>query len=181
MSDFNRRDFIGGAVKGGLVFGTGFNSFADFARAQTTPEDEHFFIFVELRGGLQWLTATDGRDLDKLPLNDPNACLPLKITDTPLTPDEYDSIVNGDFRRRSALHGKFILLPFVIVAVGYALWRWFEEPARHRMRRMSVQHIPERPVSDEGVLAEDRDGLESTPSARPVVLDTSSGVQGQGA
>lgn len=75
----------------------------------------------------------------------------------------------------------FILLPFVIVAVGYALWRWFEEPARHRMRRMSVQHIPERPVSDEGVLAEDRDGLESTPSARPVVLDTSSGVQGQGA
>lgn len=113
MSDFNRRDFIGHAVKGGLVFGTGFNSFADFARAQTTPDDEHFFIFVELRGGVQWMTATDGRDLDLLPLDDPKTCLPLQITDKPLTEDEYDRIVSDDFRRKGSMHGKFILLPYI--------------------------------------------------------------------
>lgn len=113
MSDFNRRDFIGTAVKGGLVFGTGFNSFADFARAQATPDDEHFFIFVELRGGVQWMTATDGRDVEQLPLDNPKACLPLKITDTPLTEAEYDQIVGDDPGRKSSMHGKFILLPYL--------------------------------------------------------------------
>lgn len=42
----------------------------------------------------------------------------------------------------------FILLPVVVVGVGYCLWRFFEEPARRAMRRMSLQHIPERAVDD---------------------------------
>ncbi|MCO7274302.1 MULTISPECIES: acyltransferase family protein [Cellulosimicrobium] len=31
----------------------------------------------------------------------------------------------------------FVLLPFAALAVGYALWRWFEEPARLAIKRMS--------------------------------------------
>jgi peptidoglycan/LPS O-acetylase OafA/YrhL len=32
----------------------------------------------------------------------------------------------------------FILLPFVVSGAGYLLWRFFEEPARRAMRRMSL-------------------------------------------
>jgi peptidoglycan/LPS O-acetylase OafA/YrhL len=42
----------------------------------------------------------------------------------------------------------FILLPFIALAAGYCLWRFFEEPARRAMRRMSLQHIPERAADD---------------------------------
>lgn len=42
----------------------------------------------------------------------------------------------------------FILLPFVVVAAGYLLWRFFEEPSRRKLRSMSVQKIPERAVDD---------------------------------
>jgi peptidoglycan/LPS O-acetylase OafA/YrhL len=32
----------------------------------------------------------------------------------------------------------FLLIPFIVVAIGYAVWRWFEEPARKAMRGMST-------------------------------------------
>ncbi|GAA1629159.1 acyltransferase family protein [Georgenia ruanii] len=31
----------------------------------------------------------------------------------------------------------FVLVPFVVLGAGYALWRWLEEPARRRMRAMA--------------------------------------------
>lgn len=42
----------------------------------------------------------------------------------------------------------FILIPIVVSILGYCLWRFFEEPARRKMRLMSVQSIPERAVDD---------------------------------
>lgn len=42
----------------------------------------------------------------------------------------------------------FILMPAVVSVLGYCLWRFFEEPARRKMRVMSTQHIPERAVDD---------------------------------
>lgn len=41
-----------------------------------------------------------------------------------------------------------LLIPVVVTGAGFALWKWFEEPARRVMRRMSLQHIPERAVDD---------------------------------
>lgn len=32
----------------------------------------------------------------------------------------------------------FLVLPLVIIGVGYCMWRWFEEPARERIRRMAI-------------------------------------------
>ena len=40
------------------------------------------------------------------------------------------------------------LIPAAVTVVGFLLWKWFEEPARRAMRRMSLQHIPERAVDD---------------------------------
>ncbi|MBX7445433.1 MULTISPECIES: acyltransferase [unclassified Arthrobacter] len=45
----------------------------------------------------------------------------------------------------------FILLPAVVSGLGYCLWRFFEEPARRKMRLMSTQNIPERAVDDPAV------------------------------
>jgi peptidoglycan/LPS O-acetylase OafA/YrhL len=42
----------------------------------------------------------------------------------------------------------FVLMPVVVSVLGYLLWRFFEEPARRKMRVMSTQHIPERAVDD---------------------------------
>ncbi len=115
----SRRDFVAGAAKGGmtlagtgLAFGAGFTSFAEFARAETTPAEDHFMIFVELRGGIQWMTATDGRNVDALPLTDPNFCVPLKITDAAFSPEDYAKIVKEGPMRKGVLNGKFLLLPY---------------------------------------------------------------------
>ena len=42
----------------------------------------------------------------------------------------------------------FAVVPFLVSGLGYALWRFFEEPARRKMRLMSMQNIPERAVDD---------------------------------
>ncbi|GGF00844.1 acyltransferase [Mycetocola zhadangensis] len=42
----------------------------------------------------------------------------------------------------------FLLIPVVVVACGYVLWRYLEEPSRRAMRRMSLAHVPERAVND---------------------------------
>jgi len=108
----DRREFLEYAAKGGLVFGAGLTSFSDFARAQAN-DDEHFVICVELRGGLQWMVATDGRDLEQLPLDDPKVVHKLEIKDAPPTVQEYEDLVNKDFANRGQTNGKFILLPYL--------------------------------------------------------------------
>lgn len=45
----------------------------------------------------------------------------------------------------------FILIPVVVSVLGYCLWRFFEEPARRKMRLMSTQSIPERAADDPAV------------------------------
>lgn len=42
----------------------------------------------------------------------------------------------------------FLAVPFVVCAVGYVVWRYFEEPMRHVMRKMSLQHIAPAPLTD---------------------------------
>ena len=42
----------------------------------------------------------------------------------------------------------FLAVPFIVVGVGYGVWRFYEEPSRHLMRRMSLQHIAEAPLTD---------------------------------
>ncbi|MFD6092502.1 acyltransferase family protein [Oerskovia sp. NPDC060338] len=39
----------------------------------------------------------------------------------------------------------FIAIPFVVCVVGYVLWRYVEEPARHVMRRMSLRFAEQSP------------------------------------
>lgn len=54
----------------------------------------------------------------------------------------------------------FVMLPFVVVAVGYAVWRWFEEPVRERMRRMSIPRagddvsLVSRPLNQPALVAD---------------------------
>jgi len=45
----------------------------------------------------------------------------------------------------------FVLLPLIVVAAGYLLWRFCEEPSRRKLRSMSVQNIPERAVDDPSI------------------------------
>ncbi len=45
----------------------------------------------------------------------------------------------------------FAVVPFLVSGLGYALWRYFEEPARRKMRVMSTQNLPERAVDDPAV------------------------------
>jgi peptidoglycan/LPS O-acetylase OafA/YrhL len=42
----------------------------------------------------------------------------------------------------------FVLMPAIVSVLGYFLWRFFEEPARRKMRVMSTKHLPERAVDD---------------------------------
>ena len=113
MSPFNRREFVQSSALGGLVLGTGFGSFADFAKAQAN-DDEHFFIFIELRGGVHWILGPDGRDISQLPMDNPKICRPFKITDTPPTEEEYADLLEGGSQSQKRMdHGKFLLLPYV--------------------------------------------------------------------
>lgn len=109
---WNRRDFLRYASQGGLVFGAGMTTYADFLQAQAA-DDEHFFIFVELKGGLQWMVATDGRDLAKLPLDNEKHVYQMEIKDAPPTTEEYKKIVKTDPIMRNTGNGKFILLPYL--------------------------------------------------------------------
>lgn len=109
MTTFNRRDFVKDAAKSGIVLGAGIGGFAEFARAQ--GDDDHHFIFVELRGGVQWMIATDGRDLAQLPLDDPNVVSKVKITDEPPTLEEFDIMMNR--ANIGYYHGNHIILGYL--------------------------------------------------------------------
>lgn len=42
----------------------------------------------------------------------------------------------------------FVVVPFVVLLAGYLMWRFVEEPARHALRRMSLKHLDEAPLTD---------------------------------
>lgn len=112
VMNWNRREFLDYARKGGLVLGAGMSSYSDLVQAQAN-DDEHFFIFVELRGGIQWMVATDGRDVAKLPMDNPKRVATMEIKDTPPTPAEFEALVNGDRNNRQVTNGNFILVPYI--------------------------------------------------------------------
>lgn len=73
-----RRGFVRGAA-GGLGAGACLELLRESGLAAPRDED-HFFLFVELRGGVHWMLATDGRDPAQLPLDDPRVVFPLRLT-----------------------------------------------------------------------------------------------------
>ncbi|WP_164737306.1 acyltransferase [Georgenia sp. SYP-B2076] len=62
---------------------------------------------------------------------------------------EYDVLAPGTTGSAVA----FVALPFLIVAVGYALWRWFEEPARRRMKAMGAVRATAVPTAGDAARA----------------------------
>lgn len=87
-----RRHFVKAAAGTAALTSLPFSKFEAVAQAEN---EEHFFIFVELRGGVHWILATDGRDPSKLPRDpsDPtkysDRVVPFEVTETLPTVDEY--------------------------------------------------------------------------------------------
>ena len=115
MSSFGRRSFLKTALVGAGV-GLG----ATFARppvtASAAPGDpEHFFIFIELKGGVHWMLATDGRDLSELPMSDTNVVRKVEVTadgNTPrLAAAAASALITGN--GATDTHGNVILLPYI--------------------------------------------------------------------
>lgn len=110
----SRRDLLRAATAGGIgVLGSSFLRFEDIARAETTSD--HFFLFVELRGGVAWNLATGARDLATLPLDDPKIVQTIELeadaTTAPFTAEQRNALLNAPGAR--SLHGNFIALPYV--------------------------------------------------------------------
>lgn len=110
----SRRSFLRGAAAAGIgVLGSQFTSFERLARAQATPE--HFFLFIELKGGVAWQYATDGRDLATLPMGDENVVRKVELLPegktAPLSADEQDRVLGGNGAMDP--HGNVIILPFI--------------------------------------------------------------------
>ncbi|MBO1266852.1 acyltransferase family protein [Arthrobacter cavernae] len=63
----------------------------------------------------------------------------------------------------------FVILPFLVCLLGYLLWKFFEEPARRKMRLMSTQNIPERAVDDpaESAVLHERSAVHETAPTAP--------------
>ncbi len=119
MSKLGRRSLLRGALAGGIgILGSKLMTFESLARAQAASE--HFFLFIELKGGLAWQYATDGRDLDELPLADPNVVKLLELqadgNTPPLTPDQRTQITGGP--GANAPHGNVIILPYIDTPVA---------------------------------------------------------------
>jgi hypothetical protein len=114
MSAFSRRSFLRASTAAGIgVLGGSLLELEPVARA--ADNDEHFFLFVELKGGIAWHYATDGRDLAQLPLDDTNTIKTVELTadgsTPPLTNDQQNALLNGPGGR--SLHGNVLILPFV--------------------------------------------------------------------
>jgi hypothetical protein len=111
MSTLHRRDILRAAAAG--VLGASFLKFEDTARAAEGPE--HFFLFIELQGGIAWNLATDARDLDRLPMNDPRIVKTIELkadaSTPPFTSEESRALLNAPGAK--ALHGNFIVLPYI--------------------------------------------------------------------
>lgn len=48
----------------------------------------------------------------------------------------------------AASSAALLVLPFVMIGSGYMLWRWFEEPAREKIRQMTVPQLQSVPLED---------------------------------
>jgi hypothetical protein len=114
MSKFelSRRGILSAGLAG-LAFGAA-SKLGRF-EARAAEGDEHFFIFIELKGGVQWTLATDARDPASLPMSDADIVvqLPLSVDGNtpPLTPEEVSRIV--DDPKGMTYHGNRILLPYI--------------------------------------------------------------------
>ncbi len=110
MIRINRRDFTTAAA--GITIGAGIGSFSDLLRAEGATDDHHF-IFIELRGGIHWITAIDGRDQALLPMDDPKRVVTFKITDQLPTEEEYTKLVENDDGSKGSDDGEFLCLPYL--------------------------------------------------------------------
>ena len=113
----SRRRFVQGAVSSGMFLGAGMGTWADRVRA-ASEDDEHFFIFLEMRGGVLWNLATDGRDLSQLPLDNKDVVRSFEVTET--APDnavfKQDVLREGNpfaSGREMGQHGKLLMLPYI--------------------------------------------------------------------
>jgi len=111
---FSRRNFLRASTAAGIgVLGASFLKFEHLAKA--AGEDEHFFLFVELKGGIAWHYATDARDLSKLPLDNVNVVKEVKLladgTTPPLSSDQQEQVLRTTGGKSP--HGNVIILPYV--------------------------------------------------------------------
>lgn len=115
--EWHRREFVKNILIGGPALGLLYNKFNDIARADGPNSDEHFFVFVELKGGVQWIVGTDGRDLKELKAADPEGkkFFSLDIT----TPNAAKSSAAAIFAANQkneevmSMNGQFIILPYI--------------------------------------------------------------------
>jgi hypothetical protein len=105
-----RRDLLRGGIG---ILGASFLKYEDLARAADTPD--HFFLFIELKGGIAWQLATDARDLAELPLEDPKVVRTLALSEDgsnpPFTSAESAELLGMPGAK--SMHGNVIVLPFV--------------------------------------------------------------------
>lgn len=114
MNKLGRRSFLRASTAAGIgVLGGSFLRFEDLARAQAAPD--HFFLFIELKGGVAWHYATDGRDLADLPLADPNVVKLLELSadgsTPPLSDDQRADLLQS--AGAAVPHGNTIIVPYV--------------------------------------------------------------------
>jgi hypothetical protein len=117
MSDrtrLSRRGFLrAGTVAGMGILGGSFLNFGQLARAQATPD--HFFLFIELKGGVCWPYATDARDLAELPMTDAKVVRSVALAADGTTPalpaDQREAIIGG--LGANTTQGNVIILPYV--------------------------------------------------------------------
>jgi hypothetical protein len=104
----SRRDFL---VKCGAT-GLGASLPASMQSFAQEADEEHFFLFIELKGGVHWIVATDGRDPDSLPKNEQGEfsanVMPFAIQLQPPTVEEYQKLMTGDFAQ-----GANLLFPYI--------------------------------------------------------------------
>jgi hypothetical protein len=82
------------------------------ARADET-DPEHFFLFVEFKGGMNWMIGTDGPDVDRLPMTDTSIVRQVAVARSGETPrmsmEAHDTLFAGAGARVD--HGNVIMLP----------------------------------------------------------------------
>lgn len=77
--------------------------------AQDNADDDHFFLFVELKGGVHWILGTDGRDPASLPMQGggfDSSVIPFQITDQLPTTAEYSELMARAF-------DKVLIYPYI--------------------------------------------------------------------
>ena len=106
--EIERRDLL----RYGAFSALGLTSQVAMPTIKAAPsDDEHFFIFVEMKGGVHWRLATDGYDLDALP-DDPNVVkMYQRVSEDIPTTEEYDALVYGG-PEATTTNGNYCLVPY---------------------------------------------------------------------